>query len=75
MIIFNNNNFEVSFLIQNMRLSVFVFIGFIVCQSNAFESVCKRLQVSTDIQTTKDDVVSNGVPLDKWNQNTSNIVI
>jgi hypothetical protein len=38
-----------------------------------FESICKKLQVSTDIQSSKDDVVSNGVSVDKWNKNTGNI--
>lgn len=37
-----------------------------------FESICRKLQVSTDIQLTKDDVIKDGVPVDKWNRNSRN---
>ena len=56
----------------NMMVSVlFLMLAY---QVTSFESICRKLQVSTDIQLTKDDVIKDGVPIDKWNRNSRNSI-
>lgn len=36
----------------------------------SFDSVCRKLSVSTDITSSKDDVVKEGVTSEHWTRNT-----
>lgn len=61
--------------IQKLRVTLLLVLGLTVCSVQGFESVCRKLQVSTDISVIKDDVVKDGVPIDKWNRNSRNFAL
>jgi len=51
-----------------MNLFLFIHV-FLIPFTSAFEPICRKLHVSTDIDQTKDDVVKAGISTEPWSKN------